>query len=202
MAVQIGVLQDAVGFFAADVEVSLENDPVLGQRAGLVGAQDVHRAEILDGVETLDHDLGARHGGGALRQVDRHDHRQHFRREAHGDRHREQQGLKPIVLGQSIDQKDQRSHHGDEPDHQPGEAVDASVECGGARAPGDLIGELTEKCLRAGAHDNAGGVAADDVGAHETNIRQVERVGQMLNTGVGIFLGRHRLPGQRRLIDE
>ena len=41
---------------------------------------------------------------------------------------------------------------------------------------GDLVGELAEECLRAGAHDDAGGVAADDVGAHEADVRQVERI--------------------------
>ncbi len=36
---------------------TFEDDAVLRQRAGLVGAQDIHRAEILNGVEALDDDL-------------------------------------------------------------------------------------------------------------------------------------------------
>src|SRR5258708_5793260 len=54
MAVQISVLQHAIAVFAANVEVPLEDDPVLGQRSGLVGAQYVHGAEILDRMQPFD----------------------------------------------------------------------------------------------------------------------------------------------------
>jgi hypothetical protein len=135
-------------------------------------------------------------------RLDGDDHRQHFRREADRHRDRKQQRFEPVVLGQAIDQKDQRPHHHDEADHQQREAVDALVE-GGRNVPaGDLVSQLTEKCLRAGAHDDAGGVAADDVGAHEADVRQVERIVETPVAGVRIFLGRHRFAGERRLVDE
>ena len=51
VTVQIGVLQDLFRFIAAEIQMALENDSVLRQRAGFVGAQYVHRAEILNGVE-------------------------------------------------------------------------------------------------------------------------------------------------------
>ena len=38
-AVQIGVFENAVGILAAEIEMALEDDPVLRQRAGLVRAQ-------------------------------------------------------------------------------------------------------------------------------------------------------------------
>ena len=47
-AVQIGVFEDAVRIVASDIEVALEDDAILRERAGLVRAQHVHRAEILD----------------------------------------------------------------------------------------------------------------------------------------------------------
>ena len=64
--VEVGQLEDALVLFADHVAVLLEDDPVLGEGPGLVGAQDVHRAEVLDGVEPLDDDL-------LLRQRDRAD---------------------------------------------------------------------------------------------------------------------------------
>ena len=70
--------------------MSLEDDPILRQRAGLVGTQYIHGAEILNGIEAFDDNLGARHGGGALGQVDGYDHGQHFRRKSHGDRYGKQ----------------------------------------------------------------------------------------------------------------
>ena len=156
VAVQVRVVQHALGLLAADVEMPLQDDAVLRQRAGLVGAQHVHRAEVLDRVEPLDDHLLARHRDRALGEADRHDHRQHFRRQADRHRHREEERLQPVALGQAVDHEDQRHHHQDEADHQPGEAGDALVEGGRHAPPGDLVGELAEEGVRAGAHDDAG----------------------------------------------
>ena len=38
VAVEISVSKHALGFLAADIQMPLENDPILRQRAGLVGA--------------------------------------------------------------------------------------------------------------------------------------------------------------------
>ncbi len=130
VTVQISILENAFQLFAANIQVSLQNDPVLRQRARLVGAEYVHRAEVLNGIEPLNDDLGAGHRGGAFRQINRHDHGQHFRRQAHGYGDRKQKCLQPIMLGQAIDEKDERPHHNDETYHQPGEPVDASIESG------------------------------------------------------------------------
>ena len=102
----------------------LQHDAVLGQRAGLVGAQHIHAAEVLDGIEPLDDHLLAAHRQRALGQADRDDHRQHLRRQAHRHGHREEEGALPVVLGEAVDQEDQRHHHGHQLDHQPGEAVE------------------------------------------------------------------------------
>lgn len=47
-AVQKRMAQHACILVAVGVEVALEHDAVLGEGAGLVAAQDVHRAEVLD----------------------------------------------------------------------------------------------------------------------------------------------------------
>jgi len=58
MAIQIGIFQHPLAVIAANVEVPFDDDAVLRERAGLIGAQDIHRAEILDRVEALhDHAL-------------------------------------------------------------------------------------------------------------------------------------------------
>ena len=79
MAVEVGEFEHALAVVAVNVEVEFEDDAILRQRAGLVGAQDVHRAEILDGVQALDDHPLVRHRHRALGEVDGDDHRQHFR---------------------------------------------------------------------------------------------------------------------------
>src|SRR6266480_8155495 len=69
-AVQVGIFEDAIRVLAADIEVALQNDAVLRQRAGFIRAQDVHRPEVLNCIEALDDDLLARHRQGTLRQID------------------------------------------------------------------------------------------------------------------------------------
>ena len=144
VAVEVGVFEHALAVLAPDVEVALEDDPVLGQRAGLVGAQHVHGAEVLDRVQALDDHLLARHRERALGEVHGHDHRQHLRRQADRDGEREQQRLEPVALGEPVDQEHRRHHDQHEADHQPGEAVDALVEAGLHPLSGDGVGELAE----------------------------------------------------------
>ena len=59
-------------------------------------------------LQPLDDDLLARHGDGALGQADGHDHRQHFRSQAHGHGHGEEERIAPVALGQAVDEEHQR----------------------------------------------------------------------------------------------
>ena len=111
VAVQVGEPQHPLALVAVDIHVLLQEDLVLGQRAGLVGAQHVHGAEVLDGVQALDDDLLARHRERALGQVAADDHRQHLGGEAHRHRQGEQERLAPVVLGEAVDEEHQRHHH-------------------------------------------------------------------------------------------
>ena len=135
VADQVAIQEHFLVSTPGDVAMPLEDDAVLGERAGLVGAQHVHAAEVLDGVEPLDDHLLAAHGERALGEADGDDHRQHLGREAHGHGQREEKGAFPIVLGEPVDEEDQRHHHGHELDHEPGEAAEALVEAGRRRAP-------------------------------------------------------------------
>src|SRR6185437_10605841 len=199
MAVEVGVFEHAVVLLARDIEVKLHDDAVLRERAGLVGTQHIHRAEILDGVEALDDYLAPGHRDRALAQIDRYDHWQHLGRQADGDGDREQQRLQPVALSQAVDQEHQRRHDEDEPDHQPGEAVDALVEAGELTRSHDRGGEPPEVSLPPGVDDDAGGKAADHARAHEADIGERERITWAF-LPLGPFLDRHGLTCQRRLI--
>ena len=47
-AVQIGVFENAVRGVTMDIKVAFEDNAILRERAGLVSAQQVHGAEVLD----------------------------------------------------------------------------------------------------------------------------------------------------------
>ena len=55
--------------FPMDIEVPLEDDLVLRQGAGLVGAEDIHRPEILDGIKPFDDGLAPRHHDRAFGEI-------------------------------------------------------------------------------------------------------------------------------------
>ena len=211
-AVQPGHLQDPVAAPAGNVDVMLEDDPVLGQGAGLVGAEHVHGAEVLDRVEALDHHLAPRHRHRALGQVGADDHRQHFRGQA--DRHgeSEHERLGPVALGETVDQQHDRHHHQHEADQQPTDAVHPTVEGGLRPRTDDGTGQRTEIGARTGGNHHRGGRAADHVGADEADVRQFEQVllvggdplgGLLADRAEGVvFLHRQRLAGEYGLADE
>ena len=78
IADQVPIQEHVIGFTPGDVAMPHEDDAILRERAGLVGAQHVHPAEVLDGVEPLDDDLLAAHGERAIGEADGDDHRQHL----------------------------------------------------------------------------------------------------------------------------
>ena len=57
-----------------------------------------------------------RHRERAFGEADSHDHRQHFRSESHRNREREKERLAPVMLAETVDEENQRHHHGHEPD--------------------------------------------------------------------------------------
>ena len=61
VAVQIGQREDVVAFLQHHIAVSLQDDSVHRQGASLVGAEDIHRPQVLNKVNSLDDDLLAAH---------------------------------------------------------------------------------------------------------------------------------------------
>ena len=79
VAVQPGAVQHALAGFAGNIGVVLQHDFVLRQGAGFIGAENVHRAKVLNGVEVFDDHFLFRELHRPARQRGGDDHRQHFR---------------------------------------------------------------------------------------------------------------------------
>ena len=160
VAVEIGVFQHPLGFLASDIEVALQDDAVLGQRAGLVGAQDVHRAKILNRVEAFDDDLlrdmaiaplarltvtiiGSISGVSPTATAT-----------ANNSASSQSSLVSPLIrktAGTITRMKRIISQV---------KLLMPLVEAGRHALAGDLVGELAEEGFRAGLHDHAGAVAA------------------------------------------
>src|ERR1700693_4065014 len=67
--VEVGILQDAPANLPVQVHVLHQDDVILCERSRLVGAQNIHGTEVLNGVELFDDALLARHGQCATRQI-------------------------------------------------------------------------------------------------------------------------------------
>ena len=170
VAVVEGQLQHPLVLAAFQVHVFFQEDPVLGQGAGLVGAEDVHGAEVLDGPQPLHDDLVAGHGHGPLGKVRGHDHREHLRREPHGHGHREEERLHPVMLGDAVDGKHRGHHDQHEADHQPTDFVHPQVEVGLDSLPDHTTGQGAEVGVAACGNHHGDGGAAHHVGAHKADV--------------------------------
>ena len=176
VAVQVAVVKHLLAGVAVHIQVLFKHDLALGERAGLISAQHVHRAKVLDGVEAFDDDLLARHGQGALRQVDGHDHGQHLGGQPDRHGHRKQERVQPIMPKESVDEKHRRNHDGNEPNHQPGEFVDTKVKAGQLALTDDPGRQRSKVGAISGVNDYGGCGPALHVGAQETEVREFQRV--------------------------
>ena len=176
-AVEQGQFQNAWAVAIIQTQMVLQNDAVLCQGAGLVGAQHVHGTKVLDRVQTFDHHLVLGHGHRAFGQVGGHNHGQHFRGQAHGNGQCEQEGFGPVAFGKTVDQQHDRHHDQHEANQQPADAVHAPVKRGlGARTHNGL-GQRSKIGPGAGGNDDGRGCAADHVGAHKAHIVLFQHAG-------------------------
>ena len=104
MAVEPGGMQHSLAGLTGDIGVVLQHDLVLSQGAGFIGAENIHRAKVLNGVEVFDDHFLFRQLHRPARQRRGDDHRQHLRRQA--DRHRQckQRRFPPVAFGVAINQ--------------------------------------------------------------------------------------------------
>ena len=143
IADQVAIQEHIIRFTSGDVAVPHQDDAIFGKGTRLVGAQHVHPAEVLDGVQPLDDYLLAAHGQRAIGKAYRDNHWEHFRSEPYGYGQRKKESALPFVLGETIDEKDQRHHHGHKLHHQPGEAVETLIEARQFSLPGNRLGHTS-----------------------------------------------------------
>lgn len=85
VAVEIRMAQNPGIIIAVDIEMILQNHLILGESAGLIGAENIDCPEILDGVEVFDDGLLLAHGHSALGKAGGYDHGEHFRSQTDGN---------------------------------------------------------------------------------------------------------------------
>ena len=93
VAVDSRQFKHAIAVAALPIDSVCESDLRLSQCSGLVNAEHVHGAEIVDRGQPLDDDLLQRHTLGAACKCHRHYHRQQLGCEADCQRHGKQDGL-------------------------------------------------------------------------------------------------------------
>jgi hypothetical protein len=202
VTVEVSQLQDLVVVLEVDVAVALEHDMIGRQGAGLVGAEDVHRPEVLDRVQPLHDDLLACHEHRALGEADGHDHREHLGSKAHRDGEGEEEGLLPVALRQPVDEEDEGDHDRDEADHQPGEPRHLLVEGRLDLLPHDRAGKRAEVGALARRDDEPGPRPALDAGPEEADVLEIDRGSDRRRFRSLELLHRHRLAGECPLDNE
>ena len=150
----------------------------------------------------LDDHLFRRHVQRPFGEVDRHDHRQHLRREADGHRKAEKERFEPVALAETDDQEHRRHHHHHEADHQHGEGVDALVEAGLLALLVQPLGNGAEKGAPAGIDHHRARRAAADAAALKAGVAQFENGGSASVASLRALFNRHGFAGEGCLADE
>ncbi len=180
--------------------MGLQHDLVLGQGAGFVGAEDIHRAKVLDSVEVLDDHLLLREFYRPARQGRGDNHRQHFRGKPHRHREREQRRFPPVAFGIAVNQQHDGRHHQHKADQQHADAANPLLEgVGLALLLADAPGQLAKPGVAPGGDHHRLRRTADHRGAHKAQGVALERVALLRIAAVGDFLHRQGFTGQRGL---
>ena len=153
--------------------MALQDNLVLGEGAGLVGAQHVHGAQVLDGVDVLNDHVLARHVGGAAGQAGGHYNGQHLRGDAHRDGDGEQQRIQPVALGNAVHHKDDGAHDQHERHQYARHRRHADVEAGARGLDLQGAGDLAQIGVLAGAQHHGGSRSALHGGAGERDVGAV-----------------------------
>ena len=143
----------------------------LGQRAGLVRAEHVHAAEVLDGGQPADDDPLSGHAACPVGQVDADDGRKQLRGQPDGDRHREEERFQDRPVQGDVDGEDGQDQQQGHLQQQVAEAADAALELGLRRPEPERPGDPAEFGIPARANDQEPCRAADDAGSQEEAVR-------------------------------
>jgi hypothetical protein len=200
--VEAGKPQDLRAISAACIDVADQPDLRFGKRPGLVGAQRVHGAKVVDGREPFDDDAVTRKTQGAACERDGDHHRQQLRGEADREREREHDRREPWPLEQHVGGEHEEHEKEGQTQDQEAELAYTDLEGIGRPAPAELRRETADASLPARPADQRGCGPADDGGPHEDEIGFLGGLlGPTGNLAVVLF-GRVRLAGQQGLVDE
>ena len=166
-------------FAAIYIDMAFEDNVVLRQGARLVGAEDVHGAKVLDGVEVFDDGLLTRHHHRALGEIGGDYHGQHLGREAHCHRDGKDERLHPVALGDAVDEKHDGHHDQHEADEQQTDPGDALVEGGGCAVARHALGYRAQVGMVACGKDYGCGRATHHSGTHEADVVEFDNTGTM-----------------------
>ena len=176
-----------------------EGQHTAGEGSGLVGAQQVHAAEVLDGVQAAHDHRGVRHPARPGRQGDRDDGRQHLWSHADREGDREEDGVDERAPEHHVDHEDDRG----EPERHPGkkqaQARGALLEAGAHRPVGEGARHPPELGVRAREDRHGLTATAHDVAALQEGAVPLRERG-VGGRGVGVLVARVGLAGQRGLV--
>ena len=170
IAVEIGVAQDPGVILAVDVQVIFQHHLILSQGPGLIGTQDIHSSEVLNGVEIFHNGLLLAHGHRPLGQAGGDDHGQHLWGQTHGDGDAEQKGIQPVPFGDAVDEEYQGDHNEHKADEHPGDGVYSLSEAGLYRLACHGGGHGAKQGVVTYADGHSGGAAGDHIAAHESDV--------------------------------
>ena len=139
---------------AGRVERRMEGDGALGQRARLVGEEQIDVPEVLDGDEALDEDALARERARPAGEAHRHDGGQQLRRDADRDGQAEEQGVDQRPVEGDVDREDPHRQDAGDPDQQGREAPQPDLEGGLGRPLAEPAGDPPEGRGHARGHDD------------------------------------------------
>jgi len=101
--IQISQPEHFIGGLAENISRPIETDGAFRQGAGLIGAENVHAAEVFDRGQAADDDPFLRHGAGTFRKCDADDCRQKLRRDPNRKCDREQQSFDRRPVHDDVD---------------------------------------------------------------------------------------------------
>ena len=147
------VAQNGGRGLALGVERAVQPDDAFGERAGLVGAEHVHAAEVLDRVQAAHNHAAFGHLLRAVSEGDADNGGQEFGRQADRQRQRKEQRVNGRLGEEDVDGQDDDDHHQHDLCQQITEILDAAFKLGLSRAQAEPFGNLTEHGGFAGLHD-------------------------------------------------
>ena len=166
---------DSVVGLAETVERLLESDPAFGEGARLVGEEHLDVAEVLDTHQALHDHPSPRQAPGTRGQADGHDRGQQLRRQADGDREREQRRLENRAAERDVDHEDRARQHGGDRRQQTREGLQPLLERSLSLTLAQTQRDRTERGLRTRTNDEPAPVTAANQRSHERAGREIER---------------------------